>query len=64
MTTYSHRAAAVVLAACLTVSTSVGATPHDRSPRERDVPKILKLIKKLVGIGTLDDLPLPPPPKP
>ena len=61
---YSRHAAAVALAVFFIVSTSATAAPRGRAPRERDVPKVLKIIKKLVGIGTHDDLPVPPPSKP
>ena len=60
----SIRAAAIVLAASLAIGSPASAEGRDRVPRERGLPKIVKILKKLVGIGTLDDLPLPPPPTP
>jgi hypothetical protein len=60
----SIRTAAIVLAASLAIGSSASAEGRDRAPRERGLPKIVKILKKLVGIETLDDLPLPPPPKP
>ncbi|HVE70277.1 MAG TPA: hypothetical protein VNI54_02830 [Thermoanaerobaculia bacterium] len=64
MKVYSRRAAAVALAVFLSGSVSAFAGPRERAPRERDLSKLVKIIKKFVGIGTFDDLPLPPPPKP
>lgn len=58
----SHRFMAVVLAASLCVCSSMTAGPRERGPRDRDTPKIVKIIKKLFGIGSNEDLPIPPHP--
>ena len=68
MKLWTRRAAAVMLAAVLSLPVMAGGTPRDREGRDGDrVAKIVKVIKKiqrLLGIATNDDLPLPPPPSP
>ena len=63
MNPFTKRVAAVVLAASLTVA----ANPLIAAPRDErgDVPRIVKVIKKLqklLGISTHDEQPVPPRP--
>jgi hypothetical protein len=65
MKLWTRRAAAVVLAAILSVPVMAGGAPRDREGREGDrVAKIVKVIKKIFGVGSNDDLPIPPINKP
>lgn len=63
----SHTRRVSILAAGLILSfslaTAVAAAPKESRDRDRDVPgKVLKLIKKVLGVTTQDSQPMPPKP--
>lgn len=67
MKVYSRSMAAAVLAVAvsLSVPTTTAASPRkSRDHEQSKVVRIIREIQRLFSIGTNDDLPLPPPPKP
>ena len=66
MKVFTRRAAAIVLAAALCLSTPVFGAPARDGVREKSGPivRVVKKIQKILGISTHEDLPLPPIPKP
>jgi hypothetical protein len=65
MKPYSRSIAALAVAIALsTPSVALVAQPRERGREKSPVVRILEKIRKFVGIGTHDDLPVPPFPKP
>jgi hypothetical protein len=62
MKSFSRRAAAVVLAAALSLPGVAFAAPQKKEPSNRK-GQVIRLIKKVFGISTNDDIPTPPIPK-
>ena len=68
MKSYSRRAAAIVLAATISVSSAAVAAPQQRADRGEKIDRIVRVIKKkvqkLFGVTSNDDGLTPPVPPP
>ncbi len=60
MKTVSKRAVAALIVAIVAIGPTAAALPRDHA--DRGIPKLIRILKQVFGIGTHTDTPIPPKP--